>query len=133
EQIGVEREYRNIRQNSEDVAEFACQPGACRRPYRVVVLRKNISVERGAWVLFDDLRYLFYITNDLNTPAEELVLLANDRCAQEQLIDQLKNGVHALRMAVGTLVSNWAYMVMVSLAWALQAWVALRLAVEGRW
>jgi len=133
EQIVVERGYRNVRLNSEDVAEFTYQPGACRRPYRVVVLRKNLSVERGEWVLFDDLRYFFFLTNDFETPAAELALLANDRCAQEQLIDQLKNGVHAMRMPVGTLVSNWAYMVMASLAWTLKAWFALVLPEEGRW
>ena len=129
----VERGYRNVRLNSEDVAEFAYQPRACRRPYRVVVLRKNLSVERGEWALFDDVRYFFYITNDFGIPAKELVLLANARCAQEQLIDQLKNGVHAMRMPVGTLVSNWAYMVMASLAWTLKAWFALLLPEDGRW
>jgi hypothetical protein len=133
EQVVVEREYRNLRLNSEDVAEFAYQPGACRRPYRVVVVRKNLSVERGERVLFDDLRYFFYLTNDFDTRADELVLLANERCAQEQLIDQLKNGVHAMRMPVGTLVSNWAYMVMASLAWTLKAWFALVLPETGRW
>jgi hypothetical protein len=133
EQVVVERGYRNLRLKSEDVAEFGYQPGACQRPHRVVVVRKNLSLERGDWVLFDDVRYFFYVTNDLDTPAAELVLLANDRCAQEQLIDQLKNGVHALRMPVGTLVSNWAYMVMASLAWTLKAWFALMLPEEGRW
>ena len=133
EQVVVERGFRNLRLDSEDVAEFDYQPGACRRPYRVVVVRKNLSVERGEWVLFDDLRYFFYLTNDADTSADELVLLANDRCAQEKLIDQLKNGVHALRMPVGTLVSNWAYMVMASLAWTLKAWFALVLPEEGRW
>jgi len=39
EQVVVERGYRNLRLNSEDVAEFAYQPGACRRPYRLVVVR----------------------------------------------------------------------------------------------
>ena len=133
EQIVVERGYRNIRLDSEDVAEFPYRPGACRRPYRVVVVRKNLTVEQGEWVLFDDLRYFFYVTNDLDTPAAELVLLANDRCTQEQLIDQLKNGVHAMRMPVDTLVGNWAYMVMASLAWTLKAWFALMLPEEGRW
>jgi hypothetical protein len=132
EQVVVERGYRNLRLNSEEVADFAYRPGACRRPYRVVAVRKNISVERGEWALFDDLRYFFYLTNDFDTPAAELVLLANDRCAQEQLIDQLKNGVHAMRMPVGTLVSNWAYMVMASLAWTLKAWFALMLPETGR-
>jgi len=133
ERVVVARGFRNLRLKSEEVAEFAYRPGACRRAYRVIVVRKNLSVEAGDWVLFDDVRYFFYLTNDAETPAEELVFLANDRCNQENLIEQLKNGVHALRMPVGTLVSNWAYMVMASLAWTLKAWFALVLPETGRW
>jgi hypothetical protein len=133
EQVVREREFDNIRLRSEDVAEFAYTPTACRREYRVVVVRKNLSVERGERVLFDDIRYFFYITNDLITPAAEIVALANERCDQENLIEQLKNGVNALRMPVDDLVSNWAYMVMASLAWSLKAWYALQLPEGGRW
>ena len=57
----------------------------------------------------------------------------NDRCDQENLIAQLKGGAHALRAAVDNLVSNWAYMVMASLAWSLKAWSALVLPEAGRW
>ena len=49
------------------------------------------------------------------------------------LIAQLKGGVKALAMPVGDLVSNWAYMVMASLAWSLKAWSALVLPEQGRW
>jgi hypothetical protein len=41
------------------------------------------------------------------------------------LIAQLKGGTRALRAAVDSLVSNWAYMVMTGLAWSLKAWFAL--------
>lgn len=133
ERIVCERGFRNLRLDSEEVSEFSYRPGACRRPYRVVAVRKNLSVEAGEQVLFDDVRYFFYLTNDEDTPADELVFLANDRCNQENLIEQLKNGVHALRMPVGTLVSNGAYMVMASLAWTLKAWFALLLPETGRW
>src|SRR5438552_19035058 len=78
-------------------------------------------------------RYFFYLTNDLTTPASEVVFLANDRCAQENLIAQSKGGVKALSMPVGDLVSNGAYMVMASLAWSRKAWAALLLTVQGRW
>jgi len=125
ERIVREREYDNIRLVSEHVAEFPYQPTACQRAYRVVVLRKNLSVEKGERMLFDDVRYFFYITNWTDRTAEEIVFFANDRCNQENLIEQLKNGVHALRMPVDDLVSNWAYMVMASLAWTLKAWFAL--------
>jgi hypothetical protein len=62
------------------------------------------------------------------------VFQANDRCQQENLIEQLHNGVRALRAPVATLESNWAYMVMTSLAWNLKAWWALSLPERpGRW
>ncbi len=54
-----------------------------------------------------------------------MVLFANDRCDQENVIAQLKTGVHALKMPAGDLESNWAYMVIGSLAWNLKAWYGL--------
>jgi Transposase DDE domain group 1 len=131
--IIVEREFKNLRLTAEAVAEFAYQPVACAQPYRMVVVRKNISVEQGDQRLFDEIRYFFYLTNDRETPAADLVFLANARCNQENLIDQLKHGVGATRMPVDTLLSNWAYMVMAALAWTLKAWFALRLPATGRW
>ena len=90
-------------------------------------------MEKGEQVLFDDIRYFFYITNDFEAPSAEIVRLANKRCNQENLIEQLKNGVKAMRMPVDNLTSNWAYMVMASLAWTLKAWFALLLPEKGRW
>ena len=133
EAIIVERAFKNLRLNAEAVAEFPYQPVACAKPYRMVVVRKNISVEQGDQRLFDEIRYFFYLTNDRKTPAADVVFLANDRCNQENLIDQLKHGVGATRMPVDTLLSNWAYMVMAALAWTLKAWFALRLPTTGRW
>jgi hypothetical protein len=134
EQIVVERQFDNIRLQSEEVAEFAYWPGACRDPYRMVVVRKNLSVEKGEKWLFDDIRYFFYITNDWELPAAEVVFQANDRCHQENLLAQLHGGVRALRAPVDNLTSNWAYMVMTALAWNLKAWWALTLpAAPGRW
>ena len=133
EQIVREREFKNIRLQSEQVASFDYRPTACRKTYRMVVVRKNLSVEKGDQVLFDEYRYFFYITNDVVTPDDEIVFLANGRCNQENLIEQLKNGARALHAPVDTLVSNWSYMVMASLAWTLKAWYALRLPVTGRW
>ena len=133
ERIVKERRYKNIRLQSEHVAEFDYCPTKCRQSYRVVVLRKNLSVERGEQVLFDEIRYFFYITNDRTSSPAQIVGQANQRCHQENLIEQLKNGVQALRMPVDNLVSNWAYMVMASLAWTLKAWFALWLPQTGRW
>jgi len=125
EEIVVEKGYRNIRLVREYVSEFSYQPTKCKRPYRVIVLKKSLSVEEGQVRLFDDVRYFFYITNRSDLTAAEVVWLCNERCNQENLIEQLKNGVNALRMPVDSLVANWSYMVMASLAWTLKAWFAL--------
>ena len=133
EQIIVEREFKNIVLNSEDVAEFEYRPTACKKTYRMIVVRKNLSVEKGENVLFDDIRYFFYITNDRDLSAANIVFSCNDRCNQENLIEQLKNGPRAFRAPLDNLYSNWAYMLMASLAWTLKAWSALWLPETGRW
>ena len=133
EQVVRQREFENIRLQSEQMAEFAYRPTACAMLYRLVAVRKNLSVEKGEQVLFDDIRYFFYITNDTGATMEEVVQQGHRRCQQENLIAQLKSGVPALNMPVDNLVSNWAYMVMASLAWTLKAWLALSLPETGRW
>ena len=123
--IVKERAYFNLHLNFEDVAEFAYQPGKCTRPYRVVALRKNISKMKGENRLFDEIRYFFYITTRTDLSAAAVVACANERCDQENIIEQLKNGVNALRLPVYDLVSNWAYMVMATLAWNMKSWFAM--------
>jgi Transposase DDE domain group 1 len=126
------RGYETIHTLEEKVAEFTYRPVACRRDYRVVVVRKLLGVDEGQMRLFEDYRYFFYITNDREMTAEEVVSSADDRCDQENLIAQLKGGVHALTAPVDDLESNWAYMVMAGLAWSLKAWGALMLPVTPR-
>ena len=46
---------------------------------------------------------------------------------------QRKGGVRSLTAPVDSLLANWAYMVMGSLAWSLKAWAALILPENGRW
>lgn len=120
-----EREFEAIHTLEEMVAEFNYRPVACDRDYRVIVLRKRLATDKGQLRLFEEYRYFFFITNDRELTAEHVVLTAGQRCNQENLVSQLKNGVHALTTPVDNLVSNWAYMVMASLAWSLKAWAAL--------
>lgn len=133
EQIVVERGFKNFRLESEELGEFAYKPSRCKRSYRMVVVAKNISVEKGEQVLFDEIRYFFYITNDRRMKAKDVVRQAGQRCNQENLISQLKNGVRALHAPVNTLNANWAYMVMAALAWSIKAWMALLLPISPRW
>jgi hypothetical protein len=128
------RGYENLRLCGEEVAEFDYRPTACKKPYRMVVVRKNITRAKGELRLFDEVRYLFYITNDRVSTAPDVVFTANDRCDQENLLSQLHSGVRALKAPTDTLESNWAYMVMTALAWNLKAWWALTLPERpGRW
>jgi hypothetical protein len=131
ERIVKERGFVNLELNYEDVAEFSYQPGKCSRPYRVVVVRKNISKTKGEHVLFDEIRYLFYITTRTDLGAAEVVWCANERCDQENVIEQLKNGVAALRVPLYELVSNWAYMVMAALAWNIKSWFAMMMHLKS--
>ena len=127
------REFQVMRPKIEEVIEFEYKPTKCKRTYRVVALKKNISIEKGEKVLFDEIRYFFYITNDLHLTPDEVVHEARRRCNQENLIEQLKNGVRSLHAPVNTLNANWAYMVMASLAWNLKAWMGLLLPISQRW
>ena len=104
----------------------------------MIIVRKNISREKGERRLFDEIRYFFYLTNDYVSTPEQIVCGAkygaNHRCDQENLLAQLHGGCHALHAPVDNLESNWAYMVMTALAWNLKAWAALSLPeTPGRW
>jgi hypothetical protein len=134
QRIVEEREYKNLVLEHEDVAEFEYRPGNCGLSYRIIVVRKTIKMMQGQWELFEPERYFFYITNMRELAAADVVFQANDRCNQENLIEQLKNGVRALRSPLDNLHSNWAYMVMTSLAWTLKAWCGLLLPTPaGPW
>ena len=134
EAIVVARQFDNIRLNGEEVAEFAYRPTACSKTYRMVVVRKNLSRRKGEKMLFDEIRYFFYITNEWVLERDAIVFEANDRCDQENLLSQLHSGVRALKAPSDTLESNWAYMVMTALAWNLKAWWALAIPEgPGRW
>ena len=133
--IVSERLFDELRLESEDVAEFAYRPTACKKTYRMIVVRKNLAVRVAQQRLFSEERYFFYITNfsDDITPAE-IVFEARGRCQQENLIQQLHGGCRALRAALDTLESNGAYMLMTALAWNLKAWAGLWLPeTPGRW
>lgn len=131
-QIVIERQYKNKQLQREFVAEFAYRPNLCRQTYRMIVLRKEIRVSQGQLKLFDDSPYFFYITNisasQLSTA--EIVAQSNQRCDQENIVSQLKQ-LGALSAPLHSLESNWAYMVIATLAWNLKSWLALSLVVSG--
>ena len=63
ERIVAARQFDTLKLIGEEVAEFEYRPVACKKTYRVVVLRKKLVVEKGQMWLFEHDRYFFYITN----------------------------------------------------------------------
>ena len=132
DQIVKQRGFENLKLECESVAEFNYQPARCKNNYRMVVVRKNITKEKGQERLFDEIRYFFYITNDRKRSATRIVLGVTSAVIRRNLIAQL-SALRALHAPVDNLTSNWAYMLMTSLAWTLKAWAALQVPVSGRW
>lgn len=128
-----EKGYKNYKLRRESYAEFDYRPGKCSRSYRVVVVRKELDVLSGQQLLLNEDRYFFYITNASRSaaPARKVIAAGNKRCDQENTISQL-NACHALAAPLDHLVSNWAYMVIASLAWTLKAWSGMMIRVDGR-
>jgi Transposase DDE domain group 1 len=125
QRIVREKKFKDHVLDYQEVAELEHQPKLCKKSYRLIVLRKKIGIERGQERLFEEYRYFMFITNDRQSSTEQIVFEAHDRCNQENLIEQLKNGVRSMRNPLDNLHSNWAYMVMSSLAWTLKAWCGL--------
>lgn len=119
------RKFKTLRTVAEAVAEFAYQPTACEKTYRVVVLKKHIQISKGQNIIGFETRFFFYITNAKHMTPQEIVFQANQRCDQENVIAQLKSGINALRAPASNLLSNGAYMLCAALAWNLKAWFGL--------
>lgn len=128
------RGFKNLTLEREEVAEREYRPTQAEKTYRMIVLRKTILVEKGQQRLLPETRYHFYVTNVAREEmtASEVVRENNRRCNQENVIEQLKNGVEALRMPSDTLVSKWAYLVIAAQVWNLKAWLGLALPQKQR-
>ena len=57
--------------------------------------------------------------------AAEVLCFAYGRCDQENIIEQVKNGIAAMRMPTGELLANSAFLLAGQLAWCLRAWLSL--------
>jgi hypothetical protein len=131
--IVEKRGFRNLILEHEDVADIECyRPTRCKKGYRLIILRKTITVKKGQKYLIPETRYFFYLTNDYEQSASAIVFESNERCNQENLLSQLKSGMNALSMPLNTLTANWVYLVAGCLAWSLKCWTALFLVQDGR-
>jgi hypothetical protein len=134
--IARRRGYKTLSTTGQWVAQFEYQlprrskakdHGLAGRRFRVVVKRQRVETTQGQERLFTEYRYRFIITNIPRrrmAPAEVL-RFAYGRCDQENTIEQLKNGIAALRMPTGELLANHAFLMAGQLAWCLRAWLSL--------
>ncbi len=136
QKIARRRGYRTLDTTTEWVAEFEYvlphirkerNHGMARRRFRVIVKRQLVEVSQGQDVLFNQYRYRFIITNipKAGMDASAVVRFAYGRCDQENTIEQMKNGIQALRMPTGELLSNAAFLMCGQLAWCLRSWLSL--------
>jgi hypothetical protein len=119
------RGYRNLRTVNEWIAEVTYSPSWTEKSYRMVIKRKRIETSEGQEVLFEAYHYRYVLTNIGRWSAGRVVEFAYGRCDQENVIEQLRNGIAAMRMPTGELVANSAFMLAAELAWNLRAWVSL--------
>jgi hypothetical protein len=126
------RKFRCLTLKQEWVSEFEYRPGKCEKHYRVLVLKKRIEESCGQQVLFDSYRYFFYITNIDDMTTHDLLVFIRKRCNHENKVEQLDNGIHALKMPAAEFTANWAYMAIVMLAWNIKSWMGLLLPDQDR-
>lgn len=127
DEVIARREFKDLTLEEEHFAELPYRPTNTKRDYRLIVLRKRIRVQKGQLQFADEIRYFFYISNIEGMAAAELIRENNQRCNQENIIEQFKNGVHGARLPVREFDGNWAYMAIAALAWSLKAWAGLLL------
>lgn len=122
-----ERGYRYITTEREFVAEFPYQPNKCGQVYRMIVLRKEIRVEKGQLRFENEFRDFFYITNIQDMSPAEVVEFIRDRCNHENLLQQLSGGVHALKTPTCEFNANRAFMLLGAFSWNLKSWLAFNI------
>jgi hypothetical protein len=129
-----ERGYKTLTTTDQWAAEFnyTLRPGleefgVVGNTFRVVVKRQLVQTSRGQSLLYEDYVYRFIITNIPRSEmdAGEVLCFAYGRCDQENIIEQAKNGIAALRMPTGELLANAAFLMVGQLAWCLRAWLSL--------
>jgi hypothetical protein len=117
------------------IAEIPYRPERSERTYRLIARYQEIE-EHEQGHLFMLTRFRFAISNlPPSVSAEEVMDLTYQRCDQENLIEQLQNGVAGMRMPTGEMLSNAAFGTCARLAHNLKPWLAqLALPLETmRW
>jgi hypothetical protein len=118
------RGKRDLKLERQWLAEVEYRPARSQRSYRLVIRRQRIE-ESNQGELFETWRYRFVISNmSKRHSAEDVVKLTYQRCDQENIIEQLQNGVAAMAMPTGGFLANGAYLICARVAHNLKSWLA---------
>jgi len=106
------------------IAEVPYKPARSKKTYRLVIRRQKIE-ESKQGELFVSWRYLYAISNlPRSYSAETVTNLTYQRCDQENIIEQLQNGIAGMRMPTGSFLANSAFLNCARLALNLKSWLA---------
>ena len=119
------RGKRDLRLIEQWESEIAYKPVRSKKPYRLIIRRQRIE-ESHQGHLFELWRYRYALTNLPHSySAAKVLRLTYGRCDQENVIEQLQNGVAAMRMPSGTLLANGALLACARIAHNLKPWLAM--------
>ena len=120
-----ERNYKELRQVKQWVAEVPWTPTGSDKTYRLVIRRQLIEHHKGQKFLFEEYRYRYIETNfPQSVSTVEVVDHTYERCDQENLIEQMGSGLAAWRMPVAEFAGNCAWLEIARLAWNFAKWIA---------
>ncbi len=120
-----ERGKHDLKLERQWVAEVDYRPARSESTYRLIIRKQKVRNSGGQGELFTEYRYRYVLTNlPKSFRADRVVQLTYERCDQEKVIEQLKNGVSAFRMPLGQLDANSAFLKIGALAHNLKAWLA---------
>jgi hypothetical protein len=119
------RKKKDLRLQEQWIAEIPYTPTRSAIAFRLLIRAQRIEVSDTQGELFDQWRYRFAITNlpAREYSAEDAMDLTYDRCDQENVIEQLGNGVAGMRMPTGDLLANAAFLCCARLAHNLKSWL----------
>jgi hypothetical protein len=124
-----ERRYRTKRKLRIEVAEVPYTATGSETPCRLVIQRERLEDRQfdGQYFLFtEEYQFRYIVTNLPHVyTAGEVVDLVNERCDQENVIEQFKNGLPGWRNPVSEFAGNAAYLQIARLAWNLGKAIAL--------
>jgi hypothetical protein len=118
------RNKRDLQLQKQWITEIPYRPERSDRTYRLIARYQEIE-EHEQGHLFMLTRFRYVLSNlPPSVSTEEVMDLTYQRCDQENLIEQLQNGVAGMRMPTGGMLSNAAFGTCARLAHNLKPWLA---------